>query len=108
MPYLYDTYALIEIFRGNPNYKEFENSTIYTSIMNFYEFYYSVLKEFNEKTAEYWKGKLNLIFIEITEEEIIEASKFRLKNIKDKLSFIDCLGYVMAMNNKLKFLLEMQ
>ena len=104
MSYFYDTYALIEIFKGNPNYKKFEDNRIYTSIMNFYEFFYALLKEFTEKKAEDLKNKLDLIFIDITEEDVIEASKFRLKNIKEKLSFIDCLGYALALNNNLKFL----
>ncbi|KKK80746.1 hypothetical protein LCGC14_2820430, partial [marine sediment metagenome] len=86
MIYFYDTYALIEILRGNPKYKKFEDYKIYTSIMNFYEFYYSVLKEFTEKTAKDWRKQLDLIFIEIREEDIVEASEFRLKNIKEKLS----------------------
>lgn len=104
MIYFYDTYALIEIFKGNLNYKKFAEYKIYTSLMNFYEFYYSSLKEFNEKIAEEWKDKLDLVFIDITEKDVIEASKFRLKNIKEKLSYIDCLGYALALNNKIKFL----
>lgn len=104
MIYFYDTYALIEILRGNPKYKKFEDYKIYTSIMNFYEFYYSVLKEFTEKTAKDWRKQLDLIFIEIREEDIVEASEFRLKNIKEKLSYIDCLGYALALNSNMKFL----
>lgn len=104
MIYFYDTYALIEIFNGNPKYKKFEDYKIYTSIMNFYEFYYSALKEFNEKMVENWRRQINLIFIKITEEDIVEASKFRLKNIKERLSYIDCLGYALALNNNMKFL----
>jgi len=104
MIYFYDTYALIEIFKGNLRYKKFEDYKIYTSIMNFYEFYYSILKEFNEKVAQNWKKQVDLIFLEITEEDVIEASKFRLKNIKEKLSYIDCLGYALALNNNIKFL----
>lgn len=104
MIYFYDTYALIEIFRGNPNYKKFWDYKIYTSMMNFYEFYYSILKEFTEKIAKDCRNELDLIFIEIREEDVIEASKFRFKNIKEKLSYIDCLGYVLASNNNIRFL----
>src|SRR3989344_3857576 len=102
--YFFDSYALIEIFKGNLNYQKFGECTIYASIMNFYEVYYSILKEFNEKTAEEWRGQIDLVFIEITKEDIVEASKFRLKNIKEKLSYIDCLGYSISLRNKIKFL----
>jgi len=104
MPYFFDTYAIIEVLNGNPNYKEFENYKIYTSIMNLYEFHYAILKKFNEKTAEYWINKLNFILIDITKEDIITSSKFRLKNIKKKLSFIDCLGYALSLRKNMKFL----
>jgi len=104
MSYFCDTYALIEIFNGNPNYEKFKEQGIYISLMNFYEFYYILLRDFNEKTAEYWRNKLDLVLIEITEEDVIEASKFRLKNIKKKLSFIDCLGYALALKGNIKFL----
>ncbi len=102
--YFYDSYALIEIFKGNLNYQKFGECTIYASIMNFYEVYYSILKEFNEKTAEEWKTQIDFVLVEITKEYVVEASKFRLKNIKEKLSYIDCVGYIVAKRNKLKFL----
>lgn len=34
----------------------------------------------------------------------MRASKFRFENIKKGLSFIDCFGYVLALNNHMKFL----
>ena len=104
MGYFYDTYALIELFRGNPKYKKFCGYKIHTSMMNFYEFYYSVLKEFNEHEALYWANQMNLTFIDVGKVDVMKASKFRLKNIKKKLSYIDCLGYVLAVNNNMKFL----
>jgi len=102
--YFYDSYALIEIFKGNLNYERFGEHTIYTSMMNFYGVYYSILKEFNEKMAENWRKQLDPVIIEITEDDVVEASKFRFKNIKEKLSYIDCLGYIIALRNKIKFL----
>lgn len=104
MVYLYDTYALIEIFKGSPGYEKFKEENLSTSIMNLYEFYYAIIKEFDEATADYWKNKLDLVLVDITEKDIIDASKFRFKNIKKKLSFINCLGYILALNNHLKFL----
>lgn len=104
MAYFFDTYALIEIFNGNLNYARFEEDTIYTSLMNLYELYYSLLKDFGEKTAEYWRAKISVVLINMSEKDIVEASKFRFQNIKSKLSFIDCLGYALALKSNLKFL----
>ncbi len=39
MSYFFDTYALIEVIKGNENYLEYAELTFITTTLNFTEFY---------------------------------------------------------------------
>ena len=104
MPYFYDSYAIIEILERNESYLKFSEHLITTSVLNLFEVYYYLLKKHNQMTANYWAKKLNFNFLEIVPTVSIEASKFRFDNKKEKLSLVDCVGYILALKNNLKFL----
>ena len=72
--------------------------------MNVYELYYSLLKDNNEELANQFFSKLLSKCVEIKPEAIKEAAKFRNKEIRRKLSYIDCLGYIIAKEQGVKFL----
>ena len=42
--YLFDTYAILEMIKGNPSYDSFTEVNFRTTIFNLYELYYSLLK----------------------------------------------------------------
>jgi len=71
--------------------------------MNLLELHYRILKEFDEEKADQIIDKLKSIIIESDIRDIKSASKFRIKHMKKKFSFIDCLGYSMAKNRNLVF-----
>ena len=102
--YFFDTYAIIEIINGNNNYERFENELITTSALNIGELYYSLLREHGKKTAEYWTRRFNYDLIEIDVDSVIKAAKFRFVNKRKKFSYIDCIGYMLALNKNIKFL----
>ncbi|MBI4154893.1 PIN domain-containing protein [Candidatus Woesearchaeota archaeon] len=103
--YFYDTYALYSIALGRENYAKFSKGyRIVTTIMNLYELYYNLIKEGEYKLAEEFVNRLISSCIEITSEDIKHASKFRLENTKKDISFIDALGYAIALNLDIKFL----
>jgi len=105
MKYFFDTYAIAEIIMGNENYEKYKDEVIFTSTLNLAEIYYFLLRIYNEKTADFWMKKLNFNLINIIKLEMtIEASKFRFKYKKEKLSYIDCLGYVIAEQTGMRFL----
>jgi len=104
MPYFFDTYALIEIIKGNKNYDRFLDEEIITSSLNLGELFYAMVRETDEKTAIKWMTILNDNAFDAELDVIVEAIKFRLKNKKKKLSYIDCIGYVMAKIHGIKFL----
>lgn len=102
--YFFDTYAIIELARENKNYESFKDKTIITSPMNVAELYYSILLEKDEETANKIINSLNLEIIDINTDVAIKSSLFRFKNKKLKLSYIDCIGYILAKENNLLFL----
>ena len=100
--YFYDTYALLEMVRGNSAYEKFWNFKAICILNNLFELHQSLLKQFNKKTADYWMDKFAIL--EVKTEDIIRASDFRQKYRKEKLSMTDCMGYVIAKRNNLIFL----
>ncbi len=102
--YFFDSYAIIELIKGNPNYNFVREDIIVTSTMNLAEVYYSLLLSDRKETADLILKKLNLEFLDINSEIAIESASFRYKNKKLKLSYVDCIGYVLALNNNLIFL----
>ena len=104
MSYFFDTYALVEIIKNNPNYEKFISFPIVTTTLNLSEFYFYLLSNLNKELADGMIGKFNFSFLEIDKDAAIEAAKFRKINYKRKLSYIDCIGYVLAKNKSFKFL----
>ncbi|MFW6282504.1 MAG: PIN domain-containing protein [Minisyncoccales bacterium] len=104
MKYFLDTYALIEIIKGNKNYKKFLNKKFATSLYNLYELYFLLLKDFGEDKAKSYFYQFKDFILPMKDEYIFNASKFKLKKIKNKLSYADCLGYIMAIENNYMFL----
>lgn len=102
--YFFDTYALIEIVKGNANYVKFKYAKVVLSILNLAEFHYKILKDFNSKLADELVSEYESSLIEIDVLTIKEANEFRLLNKSKKLSYADCIGYTMARKYGLKFL----
>lgn len=102
--YFLDTYALIEIIKGNKNYQKFLDSEFFTSILNLYELYYALLRDYNKQTAKKFFEQFRNNILQIKDEYIFEASTFKYKNRKQRLSYADCLGYAIALKYNMKFL----
>lgn len=100
--YFLDTYAIIEIVKGNANYKKYLEAESFTSLLNLYELYYYLLRDMGEKKAKELFFQFRNLVIPIKDEYIFLASAFKRKH-KD-VSYADALGYVMATQNKAKFL----
>ena len=102
--YFLDTYALIEIIKGNSKYAKYLKSKLHTSIFNLYELYYNLIREFDEDTAKKYFIQFKQILIRFTDEDIFQASQFKLKHSAQKLSYTDCIGYAISISYNLKFL----
>mgnify|MGYP001564594534 CR=1 FL=1 len=104
MKYFFDSYAILEIIQGNPKYVQLGEASIVTNTLNLAEVFYGLLRTSNEDIANNTINKLSFIFLDITSSVAIEASKFRYKHKKIKLSYADSIGYISAKKNKVLFL----
>ena len=104
MGYFFDSYAIIEIINQNEEYKKFKSEVIITNVLNLAEIYYFLLKKHNEKTADYWAIHFDFHFLGLTSDITIKAAKFKHKHKNEGLSYADCIGYLLASENNLKFL----
>ena len=103
--FYFDTYALVEITLGAEKYLKFrEGVGILTNKLNLMELAYFMLRirhedKINDILKEYLRYNVEPSF-----NAIIEAVKMKFLHRKYKLSYIDCLGYMIARENKVKFL----
>ena len=101
----YDTYAILEIISGNTNYKNYlKNIGIVTTKLNLMELYYRLYILHGIETAEFYYKKYNQFVMEVGDSTIKKAMVFKAENRKKDLSYVDCIGYVFAKENKIKFL----
>ncbi len=103
--YFFDTYALYQIAIGASSYESFaKHVKMKTTLMNLYELYYILNKEKNEKLAEQFFERLLPCCVDILPEDIKTAARFRLQNAKKGFSYVDALGYIIALRTGIPFL----
>ena len=79
MRYFADTYALIEILKGNPNYKRYSEEELVTTEFNLLELAYALTRDFSEEIAI---AILKAVRAYVTlakpiDEDYVEASRLR-------------------------------
>ena len=104
MNYFLDTYALIEIAEGSPKYQKYLESDAVTLKDNLAELYYFLLKKYDGKTADFFLDRFSKIAVELPIPIIAKAMFFKNEHAKTGFSYIDCLGYAFAIENKRSFL----
>jgi predicted nucleic acid-binding protein len=102
--YFFDTYAIIELIKGNPLYERYKNAEKITTMLNLLELYYSLLKDFNENIADYYFDNFLNFVVPYSAMSVKDAAKFKLKTKGKEFSYIDCLGYIISLENSVKFL----
>lgn len=103
--YFFDTYALFEIISGNQNYRKYSyNIAIITTRLNLMELYYGLLVKHGNETADRYYDELVKFSIDVTDEIIKQAMVFRHINKGKNLSYVDCVGYIIARSRNINFL----
>jgi uncharacterized protein len=102
--YLADTYALIELLGGNVNYKIFMEHVLITTQYNLIELYYHFLQDYGKATADKYLELYSKYIVPITNSCIEHGMEIKLKFKKEKLSYVDCIGYALALELGIKFL----
>ena len=101
----YDTYTLYAIATGEESYKDFvKGFSIITTLMNLYELYYVLIKDNRKDLAKEFFNHLINNCVDIKPDDVKGAAELRFEEIRRKLSYLDCLGYIVAKNRGVKFL----
>ncbi|MBI2151588.1 PIN domain-containing protein [Candidatus Woesearchaeota archaeon] len=102
--YFFDSYALIEIIKGNPKYFKYSEKAVIITWLNLVEVAYSTFLDHGEEKAK----KIYNIFKDCVENFdwtiTLNALKLKQKYKKRNLSYADCLGYAFAKERGLIFL----
>ncbi len=98
-----DTYALVEVWKGNPVFLTLFNEQFVITDFTLAEFYLFLYKQEKEGIAIEWDNNLSGNAKPIQRETLINALKYRQDNKKENLSIFDCVGYIFALENNLKF-----
>lgn len=102
--YLFDTYAIIEIIKGNNNYQKYISSEIIINKFILSELAYWLIRDYGYETASIYVDKYSQYLKEVEIEIIKEAMLFRYMHKKQRLSIPDCIGYIMAKKLGINFL----
>jgi predicted nucleic acid-binding protein len=100
--YFFDSYAIIELLKRNPNYKKFEDFPLITTVFNKMEVAWWASGVVDENFAKIVSN--SLFGQEISDDLIVESVIMRRKEKRKDLSYADCLGYCFARKNNLIFL----
>jgi len=100
--YFFDSYAIIEIVKKNPNYSFYTESDIILTKLNIFEIFYNLLIQVGEKKASEVSDELISYVIDFSINDIKEAAKLKINH--KNLSMTDCIGYVLAKRSGVKFL----
>ena len=98
-----DTYALVEIFNGNPKFADYLDKEFVITDLTLAEFYLVLLKKYDEKTAEYWFKRYSNYSVRVDKLILKEAVKFRYEHKKSGISFFDAVGYLFSIKERYIF-----
>jgi|SRR3989344_1773196 len=103
--FFFDTYALIEVYKENKNYEKYkEDVKIMLNRLNLLEFAFFLIREKKEEDVKNIFEKLSKFNIDYDNEVLVESAKMKSEFQKERLSFVDCIGYNLAKRNNIKFL----
>ena len=103
-----DTYALIELLKGNPNYENYSQADLIATEFNILELTYALFRDFGRdeaaKVVKLIRDKIKILPTE--DPDYLDASEFRKSANKTgkKLSLIDALGYSCSKKLWIEFL----
>ena len=102
--YFFDTYALVEIATANPLFSKYSSEYGEITIFNLAEIYWVTLNGHGAEYADRTFNRFKEYVVDVSDDVLKKAIAFRHKHKKQNLSYADCIGYVHALENNLKFL----
>ncbi|MFH1585902.1 MAG: PIN domain-containing protein [archaeon] len=101
--YIYDTYAILEIIEGNPNYEDYLDKQIIINDFIYAELCYVLIRTKYPNVSKFL-DKYKKHIVHVNPISIKMAMIFRHNNKDKNLSMTDCISYFMAKDLKIKFL----
>lgn len=102
--YFFDSYTVIELIEGNARFALYKDETATLTIFNLAEIYWVVLNKLGAKQADEVFQEYRSAVVDIDDDTLKEAIRFRKTHKKRDLSYADCVGYVYAKRHGMKFL----
>lgn len=103
--FFFDTCALIEIYKGNPKYLKYGTGVgMIITKLNLLEYIYFLIREKKEGDIKEGFENLNNYIIKYDDRTLLNAAHMKFKHKKEGLSYVDCIGYLLAKKHGVKFL----
>ena len=103
--YFFDTYALIELYKGNQQYLKYRSGIkVFTNKLNLMEFAAFLIREKRDSEISEMFRDLSKYNLDYNDAVLIGAAKMKIRHKSKYLSYIDCIGYLIAAKNKIRFL----
>ena len=96
-----DTYAMIELAKGSPDYDKYVGQDVMTTVVHLYELYHIMLRSHSKEVAHIIFKTFERYAIEIEEDHLLKGSEMK---IKYKISYGDALAYGIAQIKGIKVL----
>ena len=74
------------------------------NMLNMLEFSYFLVKEGKGDEVKEIFDKFSKFNVDYDQEILIKSAEMKFKSLKERISFIDCIGYNIAKKNNVKFL----
>lgn len=91
-----DTYALVEIAKGNPHFSHYFTAEFVITDLTLAEFYGVILREKGKRDADYWATRLGPYSTPVDKKVLLHAVRFRFEHRKQRISFFDAVGYIFS------------
>ena len=102
--YFFDSYAVVELMKGNPNYAQYTKEAVVITFFNLAEIYWVAINDLVNDEAEEIYEHYRQGVVDIDDGVLKDAIKFRKKHKNKNLSYTDCIGYVYALKKNMVFL----
>jgi len=102
--YFFDTCILIQIALDNRPFNKYKGISILLTDLNIMELIHFLINDGREEDIDEVIDELKENVTSYDYKTIIEAAKMKFKYKNEKLSFTDCIGYLLAKKNNCKFL----
>ncbi len=100
----FDTYAFLEILKGNENYEKYSDVVVVATKLNLFELYLKIMREESEENADKVFEKYYPFTKDFDGNVIKEAVKLKMQINKRDISMTDCIGYCFSKQLGIKFL----